>query len=274
MSLEFFISTLIQPKFLNLSLLICNIFMGGNFGIVNILYYSDAIDDRLLTRLDWACSVEIPKTIFDISVENCTFSREESQTTDHILQLIFVTPEILSESHDRIKKIFTFYRIFVFTTSNELNFEADWNFLKEFNFMNYSSIFLIHNSSNDTIRSYSSPNPSKGPMELHLRSVNSSSAKKAFNVAFSEKASGRLLGVTSLRDNFCESYKNNPNRFLIRKRKIIINLYFKQFNMDFINFFSFYCNTSGYIQQNVRPITRSIYSDLNLNYKPIVDVEK
>ena len=90
MNLESLIFTEVHGEFWNLTLLICQLFMGGNFSVVNILHHPKAIDDGIFRHLDSACSVQIPKTIIDIAIEFSTLLLDQSQRTDRILQLIFL----------------------------------------------------------------------------------------------------------------------------------------------------------------------------------------
>lgn len=275
MNLESLIFTKVHGEFWNLTLLICQLFMGGNFRVVNILHHPNAIDDGIFRRLDSVCLVQIPKTIVDISTEFSTLALDYSQRTDHILQLIFLPQNTSAETFNRIEPLFTFYRIFVFETTNETDLNDNWKQSEELNSMNHSSLLLMCDSSIDTIRSYILPTHPNGTAELaNFQNISSNSARETFDVAFGEKASGRVFGVTLMEDVFCSGYKNNPNLIVMKMFKVIANLYFKQLNLNFMDFYSFYCNTSSFEHRKVRPITRSIYSDFSLNFVPISNEEK
>lgn len=88
MSLETIIFTESPPNFLNLSLFICHLFAGGNFRQVQILYHPEAFDDQLYKTIESACPLQIPMIKTDIS-SPATYSIDQNQRTDHILQFIF-----------------------------------------------------------------------------------------------------------------------------------------------------------------------------------------
>lgn len=67
MNLERFDSLEQQADFLNLSLLICYLFLGGKLQLVDIFFYSSAFDDRFLVSMDSVCPFGIPKITQDIS---------------------------------------------------------------------------------------------------------------------------------------------------------------------------------------------------------------
>ena len=129
----------------------------------------------------------------------------------------------------------------MFESTNETDLSEHWKQSEELNSMNHSSLLLMYNSSNDTIISCILPTHPNGTVELEqLQNISSNSAKKAFDVAFGEKASGRLFGVTLMEDVLCFGYRNNPNLIIVKMFKVIANLYFKQLDLNFMDFYSFF----------------------------------
>lgn len=105
MVLETIIHPDFQSNFLNLSLLICDLFVGGNFRTAHILYHPEVFDDRILNDIDSACPFQMPRTTIDISAPESAFSNQ-NQRTDRILQIIFLPPLQLGENmghNNRIK---------------------------------------------------------------------------------------------------------------------------------------------------------------------------
>lgn len=95
MSLSHVIPADSQPNFVNLSLFICQLFVGGNFRIAHILYYPEAFDDRFISLLDATCSVQIPMVIIDATGPG-KIHYEKLIRNAPILQLFFLSTTICS----------------------------------------------------------------------------------------------------------------------------------------------------------------------------------
>lgn len=152
MNLTLFGSLAPQVDFLNLSLLICHLFVGGRFQLVNILYHASAFDERLLVTIDATCPFAVPKTTQDISINETILIDRRNQRTDKILQLIFLPPNQLIEQFNRIGNSLTFYRIFVFTTSVQLDLNEIVSVVKP----NHSSstLLLIYNTLSNVLSEF------------------------------------------------------------------------------------------------------------------------
>lgn len=270
MDIETVVFSDLQPNFLNLSLLICQLFAGGNFRMAHILYDQEAFDDRFLNALDSACPLQIPKMTIEVSVPE-TLEPEESQRTDHILQLIFLPRTQIAQVMDRIGSLLTFYRVFIFSSTSELDAEYEWS--RSMSNPNTSSLLLIHNSSSGATRSYLlSKNLNTSMESVDLRKDQSRSDKDIFDSALGEKALARTYGVSFPTKIGCSYYVNSTQAQLkIKKTTAISALYFNRLNMSYMDALTIHCNGSGVYMTNetMRPISKSSYRNLSPDFEPI-----
>lgn len=261
-----------QRTFLNLSFLICNLFAGGHFKLVNILYHPHAFNDQFLVSIDSVCPFQIPKITQDIST-NEIFPIERNQRTDNILQLIFQPIDQLMKHFDQIEKLITFYRIFIFTTSTQFDLEKI-NSIPSAN-LSTSSLILIYNDLNDALNTYIWSNSSIKSVELNDVRMNSN---EMFNSVFSETASNRFLIASFFYDiKLCE-YESNPNflAFYVTRKwlRVIASIYFEQLNLSFVDRLVWNCYTKTVEHQRIRPIKRLFYNDAHFKYETMPGAEK
>lgn len=262
-----------QSNFFNLSLLICHLFVGGNFKVANILYTEEALDDRLLSEIDSTCLVRIPMTTLNISASALeTFSIDPNQRTDHIIQLIFLPRDKLAENMNRIDGLLTFYRIFVFSQVQRIVSDETW--IENVKFItnpSSNSLLLIHNSASGVFRSYRCSKPPNNFVEpIDLQNV-SMSNEELFNCALGETALGRYFGVVNLYRIDCAALTAGPLNTILKMETAFANLYFTRLNLSFIERASVYCNeTDFHINHTAtRPIRRPIYNEYSLNFNPV-----
>lgn len=67
MSLENVVILSVWPNLANLSLLNCQLFVGGNFKAAHVIYHTDALDGRFIRQLDSSCAMEIPIKTTDVT---------------------------------------------------------------------------------------------------------------------------------------------------------------------------------------------------------------
>lgn len=258
-----------QGNFLNLSLLICHLFAGGNFKWVNILYHPDAFDDGLLISIDSSCPFQIPKTTQDISRNETILIDRRSQRTDSILQLIFLAPDQLIQQFNGIEKMLTFYRIFIFTASSQLNELQNESIASK----NKSSrtFVLVHNPLNGAINEYII---TRSSIQLLDMNTNGLSSKEIFDSMFDDKTFGRFL-VVSTYETLCESQQQQAPYELARKVQYTLgSLYFRQMKLSFVDRSIWDCKTKTTQHQNVRPVYRPYYSDYYFKYESAPDANK
>lgn len=138
------------PNLHNLALLICHLFIGGNFRYGHILYDQKVFDNSLLTEINSNCPVQIPWFISDIT-QSIALPWKMIEKTDQILQLIYPDPKHLTERIDEFKEYFTFYRVFVFTsTTNETNAKKQISIIGQHSPIFSSNCLIVHlNPTND-----------------------------------------------------------------------------------------------------------------------------
>lgn len=265
----------VPPNFLNLSLLICQLFAGGKFRTAHILYHPDAVDNDLLNAIDASCPFQIPKMTFDISTALSSPS-DPNQRTDHILQLIFLPKIDLTTSMNRIQHLLTFYRVFIFSANEQPESQLGIEWMEESKLIsnvNSSSFLLIHNRSNGIIQSYlltkNHHHVSMEPIDMHKNHLKSEI--DIFNVALGEKAYNQHYGVCEVEMIICHSSSTIFSRTFFRKFIIFGNIYSTRFNMSFVDYTSMHCNNVGFDVDHkyVQPIRKSSYSDLSTDFKPI-----
>lgn len=146
---------LLTPKLFNISnlynlaLFICHLFNDGQFQIGHILYDPKVFDGSLVTKIDSICL--IPWLKFDIT-QNSSLTWHQGERTDHILQLIHFDPRFLPEQIDEFKENFTFYRIFLFPTTDEISMKQRISVIGKSNPILSSNPLILHyDSKNDLI---------------------------------------------------------------------------------------------------------------------------
>lgn len=266
MVLETIIHPDFQSNFLNLSLLICDLFVGGNFRTAHILYHPEVFDDRILNDIDSACPFQMPRTTIDISAPESAFSNQNQQT-DRILQIIFLPPLQLAESMGHIKELLTFYRVYVFSSSNITEFEHA-NLIKNAKIIsnrNSSSLLLVHNKSSGATDSYLMSKASNIFMErVDLQKSDSNSRMDIFESGLGDKAIERYFGVYFMDLLNCYGKQFNM-RLLSKNLRSFGRLYFFRFNMSFADGYIFKCNKS----KTTTELSASVHSDLSSNYEPV-----
>lgn len=270
MELETFSFPDFQPNFLNLSLLICQLFAGGNFRMAHILYHPEVFDDRLLKAIDSTCPLQIPMMTIDISAPGIS-SSDQNQRTDHILQLIFLPRDQLKKSMDRINGLLTFYRIFIFTSDLELKFEKnlmhDSKFIRD---RNSSSLLLIHNNLSGATKPYLFSGKSKTslvPVDLQWSQLRS--GEDMFDSALGAKVHDPAFGVAYLDKIDCKSYNTRIFRTLLKQYQIYGRFYYTRFNMTFIDEITLRCIDFYVIHRYVRPIPKQAYNELSSDVERI-----
>lgn len=266
MNLEAFDFLETHGNFLNLTLLICHLFAGGRFRTLNILYHPGAFEDGLSVSIDSVCPFRIPKTTQDISTDNI-LQFHQNQRTDKILQLIFLPLDKFDEHFNKTEKLLTYYRIFVFTTSTQLeqiHFHSIAN-------LSSSTLFVFYDTLSDTLSEYILSSNSMKPVQLNNGRMNS---KEIFNSAFSEKASGRFVGAAMLNDLECGTLKSHPHYVNLKKNMLLASFFYTQLKLSYIEGGAYNCFTKAVQHQTVRPVSRSFYSDYYFKYETIPDAEK
>lgn len=118
------LSSLLTPNvsnFYNLALFVCHLFVDGHFRTSHILYDPNVFHvTQLIDDIQSNCPRTIPWLATDITKELIQ-PWESDEETDHILQLNIVRlPTKVSD----FQSLFTFYRIFIFSSADEKSAQA------------------------------------------------------------------------------------------------------------------------------------------------------
>lgn len=276
MNLETLISPDPAPNILNLSLLICHLFVGGNFRTLHILYHPDAFDDHMLRGIDSACPSDILKTTVDISLpeSNTTHRPHQNQQSDYILQLIFLPEHGVAESMDQMKTHLSFYRVFVFSSSQGSDANQQMKkYAETIENTNSSSLLVIHNKRNGTTDAHIFSKDSNNFMKrVDLQKHHSYTETEIFELTLGDKALGRSLGVAH--EEFSPSCKLSTD-VAVQNLRMIGRLYFTRLNMSFLDREYVICGNEKYnrMVSTVRPIVRSTYNELSLEYDESAKIE-
>lgn len=273
MNLETLIAPDPPPNILNLSLFICHLFVGGNFHTLHTLYHPDAFDDHLLSGIDSACPSEISKTTTDISMPEIIIPKRNYQT-DRILQLIFLPQNGLAELMDQIKVNLTFYRVYVFSSSNGSDtIQQMKKYAETIENTNSSSLLVIHNKLNGTTEAYLFSKDSNNFMQrVDWQQSNLYSEMELFELTLGDKGLDRSLGVAH--EDYSSSCKFRTE-IGIRNLRMFGRLYFTRLNMSFLDQEYEICGNATYnrLVNTVRPIVRSTYNELSSEYDESAEIK-
>lgn len=139
--------------------------MDGNFRNGHILYDPDIFDGHLVTEIESICPRPFPWQTTDIT--RPSEPRNPNESTDRILQLIFFNPETLAEEIVHSEEYFTYYRMFVFSSPNEIDAEEPVTVIKGQNINFGSTNFVLHhNTETELIYIHGLPNTADASVEL------------------------------------------------------------------------------------------------------------
>lgn len=246
-----------SPNFQKLAILICNLFIGGQFQLAFIRFDSNSLNYRFLREINSNCPNDVTLIIInrnEIPQWNLNYTR------DQILEINFLSqlPRQEVESSERYS---AYYRLFIFNSHNEQNVR-----MKEYNGSTFNpgtnSMVLFHDTGNDETKA----RLLNDDFTLFGRSIEwkneSSSSESVFEMSFGEREKFRKLGVHRVIFS-CDGKRpeilgtNNLWNYLC-------NFYFTQMNMLFIESGPSWCGLerigSGYLYRHIR---KPIYDDLS-----------
>lgn len=132
-------------NYCHLALFICQLFTDGNFRNGQILYDPNVFDGDFVTEIESICPHSFPWRTADITLPIHPFMLPWilGERVDFILQLIFLDPKYMAVEFNQIKDYFTSYRIFVFSSTDEIDTEAHISVIKNLNRV-FTSILVLH----------------------------------------------------------------------------------------------------------------------------------
>lgn len=268
-----------QPNFFNISLFICQLFIGGSFRVAQILCDPTGFDDRIIYRIDLECS--FPRTFIDVtSAQN--FKLNFNKRTDHILQLIFLSQGQSTEFIDRINELATFYRVFVISSNQKLDTDDHLsNKMRSFAKTSSSSLYLTYGCSiggapDVAFRSYQSSRDSNGEIVFQEKTFDSTFEDELFNDAFGRNAFIQTIGVQYVDELACNYvYKEEifPN---LKSQMIFANFYYLQMNLSFLEVTKLVCEENAIAFQHKwkQLLPNRLYKEMSKQFKPIDEQTK
>lgn len=256
----------------NLAILICHLFIGGQFRILNILFSPDSIEPNILNQIELTCPNTIQWIKIDLTktIEQPWF---ENQRNDHILQIIFLKMEEITNYKTILDKIFVYYRLFVFHSNLEGNatFEVKSSNNKTFESIS-NSMAILYNSNEVTIEAHLMHNDLTfygNPIQVELQKNNS---KKLFDEMFDYREQFRILGIF-LSTNPCDPMKRELASLTDNFRHFRANFFHNQMNITFGFYqnsgFRYYCSNNPIKSRYLRHIQKPIYDELSWDAEPI-----
>lgn len=138
-----------MSSFYNLAFFICHLFIDGHFKTCHILRDPNILVGGFIAEINSACAIDIPWLSTDIAQ---TLLPDQSERNDHILQLIFFDSKYLAKEIHDSRKYFTYYRIFVFSSTEEMRINDHISIVQNVSSVFDSSTLVLHHTPrNDSI---------------------------------------------------------------------------------------------------------------------------
>lgn len=265
--------------FANLALFVCHLFIDGHFRYGQVLYDTKVFDDRFLNAIDSVCPVQIPIQTMDIA-QISSQSPLSNDRTDHILQLLFLDPKYLTEQTHQFKDLFTFYRIFVFSsTTDEVETKERYSVIgKQNTILSSSPLIVLYNSQNGSLNIYwVSENGEAIDTSKQCKSEDS----KVLSVVGGECSADSMFGTSEDKLSFgikintlfrtTEDYKNIASTLPYMGHIFFTNYFFTAMNASFINVrcSNMYDAAAPQLYQVLKHKFKNIYNELSLEYEPM-----
>lgn len=132
------------PNFHNLALFICHLFINGNFHTSHIMSDPIMFDDQFMTQLDSVCPQSIPLKLTDLSSPILNPIDNATDNHDNVLQLLFFDPKSLEKYFECCSAHFSYYRIFVFSTTNDMEIKEQFSLIKALNPVYASGTLILY----------------------------------------------------------------------------------------------------------------------------------
>lgn len=138
-------------SFHNLAFFLCHLLLDGKFRTTHIAHNPRAFHIDFIARIETVCEEPIPWLITDI-MQAFTLPWGNEERTDSILQLIFFDPNRLTNDIDQFQKYLTYYRVFIFSASDEFDTKRIFSLVQEFSPCSSSRTLILHyNTTNGSI---------------------------------------------------------------------------------------------------------------------------
>lgn len=270
------------PNFSNLAIFICHLFLDGNFNIGHILYDSKSFDNLLISEIGSVCSHSnsILWIRTDVIAAHSS-SWKPNQQTDHVLQLIFFDPENLPSNIDEIEKLFTFYRLFVIPSTNEIDIHQQV-YLFSKSKLSQNSLVLYQHLRTSSVCVYTiTPEKTKECSNIAFNSVCTQNLNKfknedLFEVTFGKYERDWIISIERLYHIPESQTQGTRKAFKFwNGNAFIANFMLKNLNAAYINMTIGDCTSSScsWKHESVQQKSRRFYKELSVEYQSI-DNEK
>lgn len=264
------LSNILVPNisnFHNLALFICHLFVGGSFRYGDIIYDPNVFDGHLTTQIDSICPVQVPWQITDITQSTSSY-RQPNERTDHIMQLIFFNPEHFAQEIDKFNEYFTYYRIFVFLSRDEIEMEKSMSVVRKLS-PTFNSLSLFCNLENGSINVYwINRNGEISDLSIGLEDHNPG-PMDLFDRTFSEYDRMQPLAIRV--NSVFQKKRGQISHHPIHGRQFVANWFLSTLNGTSINMTCIPLRdpTTALFHQSVVPKHRKYYKELSLEYETI-----
>lgn len=244
-------------NFHSLALFICHLFVDGNFKTAHILNDPNIFDGHLIADVVSICPRHVPWITTDVTQKSALpWQPNKRSQTDHILQLIFLDSTKLIQEIENFKKYFVFYRLFIFSGTDEITRENDISAIKKLSpSFNSSSLTLHYSPKNGSIsvlwiqnngNAVDNARASDTPTQINIQDIQNES------ISTHENFFSRTFGEYERKWSMAIKI---PVQVDLKNGEI--SLVTIDGNLQFANFFNSYLNTS-YI--NMTCIASGLYN--------------
>lgn len=259
------------PSYRNLILFNCHLFIDGQFQEGHILFDPAVIDNQFIIGIQSNCSHLTPWQITDFTK---LFSKPwaQHQSTDRILQLIFLDSNHFPENFEQFKELFTFYRIFVFQSFNQNDMWSQISIIKESKAIeNSNSIILAYNLVSGLMQAFRTLDIiSKEKFNEHIQAIDEKIYTKRgdlFDVIFGEYEKNYLFRIRYSANYPCH-YACDRTRDIWNANPFLANYYSSKFPVSIINRTHYYIRRTGVSIEHraIHSVCPAFYKELNIDY--------
>lgn len=236
------VSNLLVPNIFNsfnLALFVCHLFIDGNFKTGYIVHDSNRFDFGFISEIESVCAVSIPWLTVDIT-EPATPIEHQSERNDYILQLIFLDPKHLPKQINDSKKHFTYYRIFVFSSTDETEMKNIISVIQKLGSVLDSSTLALYCTPNNIVNwiginsDETMRNLNENGKAVFVKNQNANyKSEHLFDRTFGES---EQMWTLATRLTGLETTIRGQKRLLFKNSEVYVaNLFFSTVNLKYIN---------------------------------------
>lgn len=243
-----------------MALLICNLYINGQFGTVHLINDSTLLAHQLLFNLNTICPAYVPIVANSVTSTHLS-SLNQSQRTDNILHLIYV--DSLNGITDRFNDSSLFYTIYIVSYA-----EYKEDLIRELKKMHFDEVFsnsllLVLNGTLDTNEVYV-----RGSLEEPIYVNDQSLMENMFAQTFGKLESSSLLAIQYTHETSCHSVEQNRRSVFPIIQQILANYYSSRMNITFLQGISTICE-GGLKFDYFRHRSRNVYKEMFFEKEPL-----